>query len=293
MEFNGEVVLVTGSSRGLGRAFAEFLAAAGAQVGVNSTGESDDGELVVRKIVSAGGRAVHLPGLVEDADSLVEAVVREFGQINAIVHNAGFVRDKTLRNMSMDQWDAVLNVHLKAAFALTHAAWPHFEAVGGGRLVFISSASGLYGNFGQGNYAAAKAGMYGLARTITLEGHDANIKCNVVAPFGATELNSANMPEPLKALIKPAFIAPLVGYLAHSECKASGGLFEASGGVFKKVRWQRSEGLALDIDTPMSLADIADGWHLINDFSSAEYPPDMRSSLRGMYERKPVQDATD
>ncbi len=290
MKFTDEVVLVTGSSRGLGKAFAKCLAAAGARVAVNSTGGTNAGNQVVRDIVRNGGKAVHLPGLVEDADNLVEAVVREYGQINAIVHNAGFVQDKSLRKMTLDQWDAVLNVHLRSAFMLTHAAWPHFEATGGGRLVFISSASGMYGNFGQANYAAAKAGMHGLARTIAIEGTTANITCNVVAPFGATELNSANMPESLKAIINPDYIAPLVGYLAHPDCAETGGLFEASAGVFKKVRWQRSAGLALDASQPMTIGDIAAGWDEVTDFSSSEYPNEMRQSLSGMYERKLIED---
>ena len=211
-------------------------------------------------------------------------VVDRFGRIDGIVHNAGFVADKTLKKMTDEQWHAVLDVHLKAAFALTQAAWPHFEAVGGGRLVFISSASGLYGNFGQANYAAAKAGMYGLARTIAIEGERANIRANVVAPFGATEMNGANMTEDFKAVIKPAYIAPLITFLAHPQCASSGQLFEASGGAFKAVRWQRSRGLRLDPTQPMSFADVAKGWDQVVDFSDPEYPSDMRDSLSLMWD---------
>lgn len=282
MKFEGEVVLVTGSSRGLGNAFARCVAAAGAMAVVNSTGSDDSGDNAAAEIVAAGGRAIHLPGRVEEAASLVQSVVDACGRIDAVVHNAGFVQDKTLRKMSFAQWDAVLDVHLKSAFALTQAAWPHFEAGGAGRLVFVSSSAGLYGNFGQSNYTAAKAGMYGLCRTIALEGAAANICCNCVAPFGATELNSANMPDEYKARIKTDFVAPLIGYLSHPGCTETGGLFEASAGRFKKVRWQRSEGLSLDTTQPLSIDDIAAGWEQIVDFSNPEYPNDMREALGTM-----------
>ncbi len=152
--------------------------------------------------------------------------------------------------MTTDQWDAVLDVHLKSAFKLSQAAWPHSEKQGCGRLVFISSVAGLHGNFGQGNYAAAKMGMYGLCRSVALEGAQDNIACNCVAPFGATEMNSGHMSEERKALIRPGYVAPLVAYLAHPDCPANGRLFEASAGRYKEVRWQRSQDLALDTQQP-------------------------------------------
>jgi len=286
MKFEQQVVLVTGGSRGLGKAFAHFLADAGATAAINSTGRDARGQTTVDEIIQSGGQAAHFSIRVEHASALVDAVLTQFGRLDGIVHNAGFLQDKTLRKMSEAQWDAVLNVHLKSAFLLSQAAWPHFEHSGGGRLVFISSASGLYGNFGQSNYAAAKAGMHGLARSIALEGAQSNICCNVVAPFGATEMNSATMPEARKAVIKTDFVAPLVGYLAHPECAETGGLFEASAGVYKKVRWQRAVGLEVDITQPIKLDDIANGWQQIVDFSEPEYPTDMRESLALMYQRR-------
>lgn len=283
MRFDDHVVLVTGASRGLGNAFARCLAEAGATVAVNSTGQTYRGQEAVDEIVAAGGSAVHVPGPVEDGAALIAAVVEACGHIDAVVHNAGFVRDKTLRKMSVEQWDAVIDVHLKSAFLLTQAAWPHFEARGGGRLVFISSASGLYGNFGQANYAAAKAGMFGLCRTIAIEGEKSNIGCNCVAPFGATEMNSANMPDALKTIIKPEYVAPLIGYLAHPDCTENGGIFEASAGAYKKVRWERSHGLRLDTSQPVTIAAIAAGWDQVLNFEHSEHPADMGESLRGMY----------
>ena len=268
----------------MGRAFAKCIATAGGTVVINATGANDAGETTANEIRAAGGEAVYIPGRVEDAEALIAAVVDRCGRLDAVVHNAGFVQDKTLRKMSAEQWRAVLDVHLTSAFALSKAAWPHFEAAVGGRLVFISSASGLYGNFGQSNYAAAKAGMHGLCRTIALEGVQSNICCNTVAPFGATEMNSAAWDDARKAILRPEYVAPLIGYLAHPDCTATGGLFEASAGVYKQVRWERSRGLHLDVANPLTIADIATGWDAITDFSETEHPSEMRESLAGLYE---------
>jgi len=284
IRFDDQVVLVTGGTRGLGRAFSECLASSGATVVVNSTSDDDGG--VLSAIERQGGRAIHIPGLVENANALIEKVVEQCGRLDAIVHNAGFVRDKTLRKMTDEQWDDVMGVHLKAAFQLTRAAWPHFEAAGRGRVVLISSASGLYGNFGQANYAAAKMGMYGLARSITLEGAKSNITCNCVAPVGATTMNSAHWSDEDKRIRKAEYVAPLVAYLAHAGCEESGSFFEASAGSFRKLRWERTEGLNLfPEETPVTVDTIASQWAKITDFANTEHPTSMSDSLQRMYAR--------
>lgn len=284
ISFDGQVILVTGGTRGLGLAFSKCLADAGADVAINSRSSDDHG--VTKEILASGGKAHHFPGVVEDSAALVAQVVEHYGRIDAIVHNAGFLQDKTLRKMSEEQWDLVLDVHLKTAFKLTKAAWPHFEAQSGGRIVLLSSSAGMYGNFGQSNYAAAKMGQYGLARSIALEGAQLNITCNCVAPFGATEMNSANFPETLKTAIKTEYVAPLVAYLAHPSCKESGSLFEASAGSFKKVRWERSVGLNLDPRMePVTVDAVADNWDQIVDFGESEHPANMSEALSLMYAR--------
>ena len=284
IRFDDQVVLVTGGTRGLGRAFSECLASSGATVVVNSTSDDDGG--VLSAIERQGGRAIHIPGLVENANALIEKVVEQCGRLDAIVHNAGFVRDKTLRKMTDEQWDDVMGVHLKAAFQLTRAACPHFEAAGRGRVVLISSASGLYGNFGQANYAAAKMGMYGLARSITLEGAKSNITCNCVAPVGATTMNSAHWSDEDKRIRKAEYVAPLVAYLAHAGCEESGSFFEASAGSFRKLRWERTEGLNLfPEETPVTVDTIASYWAKITDFANTEHPTSMSDSLQRMYAR--------
>ena len=284
IRFDQKVVLVTGGSRGLGKAFVQCFSDAGAMVALNSTSEDDRG--VTQAITDGGGEAVHFPGRVEDSEALIEKVVDRCGRLDAIVHNAGFIQDKTLKKMTDDQWDAVLDVHLKTSFKLARAAWPHFENQGSGRIVLLSSSAGMYGNFGQANYASAKMGMYGLAQSIALEGAKFNITCNCVSPFGATEMNSANFPDALKTAIKTEYVAPIVAYLAHESCQESGSLFEASAGSFKKVRWERSAGLNLDPRTESVTLDVvAENWSKITDFSESEHPANMGEALQGMYGR--------
>lgn len=284
INFENQVVLVTGGTRGLGREFSLCLAASGATVAINSTTGDDAG--VIAAITERGGLATHFAGLVENPDSLIEAVVERFGRLDAIIHNAGFVRDRTLRKMTDEQWQEVIDVHLSAAFKLTRAAWPHFEATGRGRIVLISSASGLYGNFGQSNYAAAKMGMYGLARSISMEGGRSNITCNCVAPVGATTMNSGLWSDRDKEIRKAEYVAPLVAYLAHSDCAESGSFFETSAGSYKKLRWERTEGLNLfPAETPITIDTIAENWHTVTNFESTEHPQNMADSLERMYAR--------
>lgn len=284
VRFDHKVVLVTGASRGLGLAFARCLANAGAMVALNSTTEDDRG--ATQMILDQGGEAVHFPGRVEDSEDLVSRVVERCGRIDAIVHNAGFIQDKTLKKMSDEQWDDVLDVHLKSSFKLVRAAWPHFENQGSGRVVLLSSSAGMYGNFGQANYSSAKMGMFGLAQSIAMEGAKFNITCNCVSPFGATEMNSANFPDALKTAIKTEYVAPIVAYLAHEDCQESGSLFEASAGSFKKVRWERSQGLNLDPRSEaVTLDAVAENWEKIIDFTESEHPANMGEALQGMYGR--------
>ena len=284
VSFDKQVVLVTGGTRGLGKAFSQCAASAGATVVLNSTGDDDGG--ATQSINDAGGHAIHMPGRVEEPETLIEDIVKRLGRIDAVIHNAGFVRDKTLRKMSNEQWDDVLAVHLTASFRLSRAVWPYFEDQGGGRIVFISSASGLYGNFGQANYAAAKLGMYGLARSIAWEGGRTNISCNCVCPVGATTMNSANWSDEDKRIRKAEYVAPLVVYLAHPDCQESGSIFEASAGSYKKLRWERTKGLNLFPEQePADLNTIAENWGKIVDFSETEHPLHMGDSLERMYAR--------
>ena len=284
IDFEGKVVLVTGSSKGLGLSFAKCLDQAGAQVVLN--GRAPYSDELAKNFREAGINSPYISCPVESSEELVSQVIEQFGRIDSLVHNAGFLSDKTLKKMSDTDWSKVLDAHLGSAFRLARSAWPHFEKAGAGRIVFLSSATGIYGNFGQANYAAAKLGMLGLAKTIALEGAKSGINCNCVAPFGATDMNSANFPEPLKKAINPDYIAPLIAFLSHVSCEETGSMFEASAGSFKKVRFERSSGLNLDPRKDAITVDqIAESWSQIVDFSESEYPKNMGESLKIMYER--------
>ena len=284
INFDGKVILVTGSSKGLGLSFAKCLDKAGAKVVLN--GRAPYSEELATNFEQAGIDSFYVSCPVELSEELISQVIDKFGRIDGLVHNAGFLRDKTLKKMSHADWSEVIEAHLGSAFRLVRSAWPHFERVGAGRIVFLSSATGIYGNFGQANYAAAKLGMLGLAKTIALEGAKTGINCNCVAPFGATSMNSANFPEALKKAINPDYIAPLIAFLSHQSCEESGSMFEASAGSFKKIRFERSKGLNLDPREDVVTVDqIAESWGKIVDFSESEHPKSMQESLRIMYER--------
>ena len=284
IDFDGKVILVTGSSKGLGLSFAKCLDKAGAKVVLN--GRAPYSEELAINFEQAGIDSFYVSCPVELSEELINQVIDKFGRIDGLVHNAGFLRDKTLKKMSDADWSRVIEAHLGSAFRLVRSAWPHFERVGAGRIVFLSSATGIYGNFGQANYAAAKLGMLGLAKTIALEGAKSGINCNCVAPFGATSMNSANFPEALKKAISPDYIAPLIAFLSHQSCEESGSMFEASAGSFKKIRFERSRGLNLDPrEGAITVDQIAESWSQIVDFSESEYPKSMAESLRIMYGR--------
>ena len=284
INFDGKVILVTGSSKGLGLSFAKCLDKAGAKVVLN--GRAPYSEELATNFEQAGIDSFYVSCPVELSEELISQVIDKFGRIDGLVHNAGFLRDKTLKKMSHADWSEVIEAHLGSAFRLVRSAWPHFERAGAGRIVFLSSATGIYGNFGQANYAAAKLGMLGLAKTIALEGAKSGINCNCVAPFGATSMNSANFPEALKKAINPDYIAPLIAFLSHQSCEESGSMFEASAGSFKKIRFERSKGLNLDPREDVITVDrIAESWGKIVDFSESEHPKSMQESLRIMYER--------
>ena len=193
ISFDGRVAIVTGAGGGLGRSHALFLASRGAKVVVNDLGGSVDGkgsdeaaaQKVVDEIAAAGGEAVaSFDGVdtAEGGEKIVKTALDAFGKVDVVINNAGILRDVSFHKMTHDQWDAVMNVHLNGTYYVSKAAWNHMREAGYGRIVNTTSAAGLYGNFGQANYAAAKLGIVGLSKTLAQEGHKKGIRCNVIAP---------------------------------------------------------------------------------------------------------------
>ncbi|GAB3068159.1 SDR family NAD(P)-dependent oxidoreductase [Nocardioides zeae] len=266
---DGRVVVVSGAGGGLGRSYALALAGAGARVVVNDLGGARDGsgsgsamaDEVVAEVVAAGGEAVASYDSVatpEGAAAIVATAVEAFGAVHGVVNNAGILRDASFAKMGVDEWTAVQQVHLGGAFNLTRAAWPHFVEAGFGRVVMAASTSGLFGNFGQANYGAAKAGMIGLAATLGIEGARKGIRVNSIAPMARTRMTEDVAPPELLERLSPAYVAPVVVHLLSEECQETGATFVVGGGATYRVALFQNEGVTFA--APPSVDEVADRW---------------------------------
>jgi NAD(P)-dependent dehydrogenase (short-subunit alcohol dehydrogenase family) len=273
---DGRVVIVTGAGRGLGRAYALDLARTGASVVVNDMGCALDGaasadrpaEEVVEEIRAAGGDAVANfddVGSPVGAASIVATALDAYGRLDGLVNNAGIMRDRTFAKMPVEDFEAVIRVHLLGAGYCTHAAWPSLLASGAGRVVFISSSVGLYGGFGQANYAAAKLGVVGLMHALRLEGRKHGVRLNAVAPVGRSRMSSGLLEQEVADGLDPEMIAPVVSYLCSPRCDRDGLILEVGAGLVARVAVMESDGVWFDeagFDAPRvadRAAEIADG----------------------------------
>ncbi len=234
VSFAGQVAIVTGSGRGLGRAYALELARRGARVVVN---DLRDAQPVVDEIVAAGGEAVASAASVATVDggkAIVQTALDAYGTVDVVIHNAGIVRDHSYAKMTPEELEAVLGVHLRGAFHVTQPAFAVMKEKGYGRLLFVTSASGLFGNFGQANYAAAKMGLVGLARTIAIEGAKYGIKANAIAPLAHTPMTEGLFGGAIEDF-EPADVVPMALYLVSERSALTGEIFSAGGGRFARV----------------------------------------------------------
>ncbi|MCV7090640.1 SDR family oxidoreductase [Mycobacterium interjectum] len=273
------VIVVTGAGGGLGREYALTLAREGASVIVNDLGGSRDGtgaghnmaDEVVKEIKDAGGRAAANYDSVADpegAENMIKTALDEFGAVHGVVSNAGILRDGTFHKMTSENWDAVLKVHLYGGYNVIRAAWPHFREQSYGRVVVATSTSGLFGNFGQTNYGAAKLGLVGLINTLALEGAKYNIKANAVAPIAATRMTEDILPKEVLEKLTPEYVAPVVAYLCTEECPDSASVFVVGGGKVQRVALFENQGI--NFEKPPSVDDVASHWTEITDLSSAQ-----------------------
>ncbi len=290
VRFEDQVVIVTGAGGGLGRAHALLFARHGARVVVNDLGGSTHGEganasaadKVVAEIREAGGTAVASHDSVTDGEKIVQAALDAFGRVDVVVNNAGILRDKTFHKMEDADWDLVYRVHVEGAYKVTRAAWPHLREQNYGRVIFTSSTSGIYGNFGQSNYGMAKLGLYGLTRTLALEGRKNDILVNAIAPTGGTRMTEGLIPAQVFDQLKPELVSPLVVYLGSAACQDTAGLYEVGGGWIGKVRWERSLGVGFDPREGFTPEDVAAHWRTIGDFHGAAHPADNMEALKEM-----------
>ncbi|KAJ2159155.1 hypothetical protein GGF46_003243 [Coemansia sp. RSA 552] len=273
LRFDGKVVVVSGAGAGLGRAYAHMFARFGAKVVVNDLGQVEkDGrkvraaDVVVDEIKGAGGVAVANYDSVEDGDRLVETAIKSFGRVDVIVNNAGILRDKAFNNATPQDWDLVYRVHLRGTYKVSKAAWPHFVKQRSGAIINTNSAVGIFGNFGQTNYSAAKAGIQGLTNTLAIEGAKYGIRANAIAPNAGTAMTATIMPAEIVEMLKPEYVASLVGYLAHESTPDTGKLFQVGSCWVSEIRRQRSGGVAFPLSRPMTPEAIAARWKDINNF---------------------------
>ena len=279
ISFDGKVAIVTGAGGGLGRCHALELARRGAKVVVNDLGGSVDGSggsseaagKVVEEIKAMGGEAIANGSSVTDdagVANLVKETMDAFGRIDILVNNAGILRDKSFGKMEQKDWDIVVDVHLNGTAKVTRAVWPIMKEQQYGRIVVTASSSGLYGNFGQANYGAAKLGVAGFMNTLKIEGQKDNIKVNTLAPVAFTRMTENLMPPEAEAMLKPEFVSPGVMILV-SEDAPTGNILCAGAGVFAAAQIVESDGVYLGRDD-LSAEKVLEAWDQITDFSNAK-----------------------
>lgn len=275
LRFDDRVAVITGAGRGLGRSYALLLASRGAKVVVNDTGASLTGDgtdtgpadEVAREIVSAGGQAVACTESVATADggrAIIQQALDHYGRIDVLIHNAGTVRRAALGEMSYDDFDAVLDVHLRGAFHVVRPAFPVMRKARYGRIVLTSSIGGLYGNHDVANYAVAKAGVIGLANVAALEGAADDVKCNVIVPSAVTRM-AEGLDTSAYPPMCPDQVAPVVGWLAHQSCSITGEMLVAVAGRVARATVAESAGA---YRSSWSIEDVGENLDSIRDLNA-------------------------
>ena len=280
IRFDGRVAVVTGAGGGLGRSHALLLGSRGAKVVVNDLGGAPDGtgeskmmaDKVVEEIQSAGGEAVpnyDSVATMEGGAGIIQTAMDSYGRIDILINNAGILRDVSFLKMPEDSWDIIFSVHVKGSFCCSKAAWPIMREQQYGRIIKTSSAAGIYGNFGQSNYSAAKMALIGLGQTLALEGKKYSIHSNTIAPIADSRLTATVLPDDIRKKLKPEYVSPLVAYLCSEQCEATGGLFEVGAGSFFHLNWYRSEGSTLKTED-VTIENVAENFSKITDMTNAK-----------------------
>jgi NAD(P)-dependent dehydrogenase (short-subunit alcohol dehydrogenase family) len=284
--FDGKVAIITGAGGGLGRSHALELARRGALIVVNDLGGSVDGtgsgntaaQAVVDEIAAAGGEAVANYDSVatpEGGKAIVQTALDTWGRVDVIINNAGILRDASFKNMDPDKVSAVLDVHLRGAFNVTQPAWEHMRNQGYGRIVNTSSGAGVFGNFGQANYGAAKMGLVGLTRVLAVEGAKNNIKANAIAPVAKTRMTE-DLLGPAADKLLPELVTPLVAFLVHEDVPVSGELYSVGGGRVARVFLGVTKGI---VDHELTTETVRDRFDEIRDEEGYEVPANLNEEL--------------
>ncbi|MEI7971442.1 MAG: hypothetical protein RL278_316 [Actinomycetota bacterium] len=278
--YDGKVAIITGAGGGLGRQHALLMASRGALVVVNDLGGAVDGsgsdkgaaQKVVDEIISLGGEAVADTNSVstpEGGEAIVAGAVKAFGRVDIVINNAGILRDKSFHNMDPSLMNPVFDVHLKGAFHVTQPAFVLMREQGYGRIVSTSSAAGIFGNFGQTNYGAAKMGLVGFTRVLAVEGAKYNIKANAIAPLALTRMTESLFSGAMAEKLQPGLISPIVAYLAHEECPVSGEVYSVGGGRVARVFIAETEGYH---NPNLTMEDVRDNFTQIRNEEGYKVP---------------------
>ncbi len=284
VRFDGRVAIVTGAGGGLGRAHALLLASRGAKVVVNDLGGTRDGsgagckmaDQVVAEIKDAGGEATPSYDGVDTAEggeAIVKTALDAYGKVDILINNAGILRDRAFHNLTEEDWEKVLAVHLKGAFCVTQPAFRVMRQNQYGRIVFTTSAAGLYGNFGQTNYGSAKMALVGLMNTLKVEGQKYSILSNTIAPLAASRLTEDVFPAAMHEKLKPEFVSPMVAYLCSEECQESGSVFTAAGGYFSRAAIVEGKGVFFENAGQVTPEDVRDSIGKIKEMAAADEFP--------------------
>ena len=280
VSFENRVVIVTGAGNGLGKAYALDLGKRGAKVVVNDLGGAVDGsgagntpaDEVVNEIIANGGEAVANYDSVateEGGESIVQTAIDSFGTVDAVINNAGILRDKSFANMTEEEFSLIIEVHLKGTYFVTHPAFKVMKENNYGRIVNVASPSGIFGNFGQSNYGAAKMGIVGLTNVLAIEGAKYNIKVNVIAPTAYTRMTEALLPEDVGKLFSAELVTPMVTYLASEACEPTHEIFGVAAGRFARIGIITHEGY---VNTEATAEDIANNIEEIRTIKDGSYP---------------------
>ena len=280
VSFENRVVIVTGAGNGLGKAYALELGKRGAKVVVNDLGGAVDGsgsgnspaDDVVNEIIANGGEAVANYDSVATKDggeSIVQTAVDSFGTVDAVINNAGILRDKSFANITEEEFSLIIEVHLKGTYFVTQPAFKIMKENNYGRIVNVASPSGLFGNFGQTNYGAAKMGIVGLTNVLAIEGAKYNIKVNVIAPTAYTRMTEALLPEDVGKLFSAELVTPMVTYLASEACEPTHEIFGVAAGRFARIGIITHEGY---VNTQATAEDIASNIEEIRTITDGSYP---------------------
>ncbi|HET8931489.1 MAG TPA: SDR family oxidoreductase [Acidimicrobiales bacterium] len=285
--FDGQVAIITGAGGGLGRSHALELAKRGALIVVNDLGGSLDGtgedasaaQKVVDEIKAIGGEAVANHDSVatpEGGKAIVGCAIDAFGKVDIVINNAGILRDKSFHNMTPDLVDPVLDVHLRGAFNVTQPAYVHMREQKYGRIVSTASAAGIFGNFGQANYGAAKMGLVGFTRVLAVEGAKNNIKANVIAPVAKSRMTEDLMGD-LVDRFGPEYVSPLVAWLAHADVPVTGEAYSVGAGHVARIFIGVTEGYTNTGD--LTVEDIRDHFDQIRNEDGYTVPANLNEEL--------------